>query len=99
SVGRSTGFLLGEQGGGFLGGGAGVDLVLGGSLDHAGRRLLVLGSRTLLVEDRTRERRTLGKRQLDRIADQQPCVLRAGNGAFHEDQPASGVGAHDLEVL
>src|SRR6187402_3093591 len=43
-VGGSAGVLLGEQRSGFLFGRAGVDRMLGGGLDHAGRRFFMLGS-------------------------------------------------------
>src|SRR5690606_25579605 len=73
--------------------------VFGGMLDHAGRRLFVLGSGALLVEDRAGERRALGQRQLDSVAHQQPAVLGAWDRALDEDQAAGGVGANHFEVL
>src|SRR5690606_23847276 len=58
-----TGLLLVHQLFLLLGRNFGLHLVLGGMLDHAGRRLFVLGSGALLVEDRAGERRALGQRQ------------------------------------
>ena len=46
-----------------------------------------------------REREVFRHRDLDRIANHQPAILRARDRALDEEQAAIGVGTHDLEVL
>src|SRR5690606_13097801 len=94
-----TSLLLLEQLFLLLGRDFGLHFVLGRGLDHPGRRLIALGSRALPLNDSSGERRTFRKRQLHRIADEEPSVLRAGHGTFDEDQAAGSVGAHDFQVL
>src|SRR5690606_3034746 len=94
-----TGLLLVKQLFLLLGRNLGLHFVLGRRLDHPGRGFLVLGRAALLLEDRPRERCAFGQRQLDRVADQQPGVLRARDRALDEDQATIGVRADHLEVL
>ena len=92
--------LLGEQRGGFLGGRAGVDFVLGGGLDHAGRRFLVLGMRALLLE---RARRGTaapsGSGSLTASRTSSQPFFAPGTEPLTKIRPRVDVGADDFEVL
>src|SRR5690606_14851169 len=68
-------------------------------LNHDLRLSIRFRSKSLLVEDRTGERSTFRHRKLHSITNQQPAILRTGDRALHEDQPANRIGANNFQVL
>src|SRR5690606_14141858 len=55
-------------------------------------------SRRSAATQRRRERHPLGNRPLDRVAHQHITALGPRHCAAHHDQPALGVGGHNLQV-